>query len=244
MTDNYPTSSQELITPAQIDSLMICIDSIHQCLDAFFEMDTDSIRNLPNMFLVRSAYAAVALIKMDSVFKSRGTKFENVFSPNLKIDYYLDTMIDVLAKASEDQKSIISFGFGFVFRRLKQWYTTRQGPLEDACPTLMGRPIEAARRPLPDLEAESMKMLNPQMLSSESAAAANSQSTAEENAQLFASIDLGIETGFLPPTLNDSTMASLGIPQFYDFGFTFDDVVLPNEPALNQTWYPFSMGQM
>ena len=241
MTDERPTGHDEMITPAHIDSLMICIDSIHVMFDAYFEMDIDTIRNLPNLFMVRNAYAAVALIKMDGVFKSRGSKFEMVFSPNLKVESYLNTLIDVLDKANEGSKSIIAFGFGFVFRRLKQWYLTRQGPPEENCRDLAKPPMKG---PFTGLGYEQLRGKPDDPPTDSNSKLSNPNAGCE---QLFAATSLSLpqQEYFAATTPNDSTMFGLGLPQFYDFGFTFDDMGLTDGTGQTDPgWYPFSMTQM
>ena len=99
MTDEPHNS--DFVTPAHIDSLITCMENIHKSFDSFFEMDVETIRNLPNLFFVRNAYAAVALIKMDGVLHTKGSKFGPIFAPNLKVESYLDTMIEVQERAAE-----------------------------------------------------------------------------------------------------------------------------------------------
>lgn len=235
MTDNAPVDLEEMITPAHIDSLMACIDSIHRILDAFFEMDTDTIRNLPNLYCVRNAYAAVALIKIDGVFRSRGSKFEALFSPDLKIEQYLNTMIDVLAKAAEGQKAIIAFGFGFVFRRLKQWYNSRSYSNLDSCP---GMQPSSQERSAGFLLNEQERFETP---------AVSGPGTASEGpvlAELRTPESMSVSMPFNIPGANvidHSTMYNLGLTQFYDFGFTFDDMGLTDTTQTDAGWYPFTM---
>ena len=241
MKDDGTDNHEEMITPAHIDSLMICIDSIHRMFDAYFEMDVNTIRSLPNLFMVRNAYAAVALIKMDGVFKSRGSKFEMIFSPNLKVESYLNTLIDVLDKANEGSKSVIAFGFGFVFRRLKQWYLTRQGGLTEGCTDMQQA---MGKGPITGLGYEAFRPKRDEMPSRTPSQISN---PAISNEQLFAATSLPLpQPDYFPAfTPNDATMFGLGLPQFYDFGFTFDDMGLADGTNQNDPgWYPFSMTQM
>lgn len=234
MADNGPEDLEDMITPAHVDSLITCIDSIHKLLDAFFEIDIDTIRNLPNMFFVRNAYATVALIKIEGVFRSRGSKFESLFSSNLRVEQYIETMIDVLRKAAEGQKSIVAFGFGFVFRRLKQWYTGRQDVGLGSCPGSQEDSQQQTQKSLFDYVkgAPLHTFPRPDMTT------ANLGPTA---AVVTESMDIMMPFDVQLAPANDTTMYNLGLPQFYDFGFTFDDMGLadnmPNDPGL----YPFTM---
>ena len=56
----------DFVTPAHIESLTTCQQSIHNAFDAFLAMNTETLRALPTLMMVRNSYVAVALIKMYS----------------------------------------------------------------------------------------------------------------------------------------------------------------------------------
>jgi hypothetical protein len=120
----------DYITPAHIDSLTICLDSIHKAFDAFIEMPISLLRALPTLFFVRNSYAAVALIKMYTAVSAKGSKFGSVFKPkDLKVEYYLDAMVNVMKRASEGGKSRIAMKFIFILGMLKSWQAKREAGL-------------------------------------------------------------------------------------------------------------------
>ena len=116
----------ESITPAHIESLTACLQSIHSAFDAILAMDVTTLRALPTLFFVRNSYAAVALIKMYSAVAAKGSKFGSIFrSDDLQVESYLDRMIATLSKTGEGGASRVAYKFSFIFTMLKNWHLKR-----------------------------------------------------------------------------------------------------------------------
>ncbi|OAL35358.1 hypothetical protein AYO20_05409 [Fonsecaea nubica] len=114
------------VTPAHIEALTTCINSAHSAFDAFLAMDVPALRALPTLFFVRNSYAAVALIKMYSAVSAKGSKFNIIFkNKDLKVEYYLDRMIEALSKACEGGMSRVAHKFTLIFNMLKSWHMKR-----------------------------------------------------------------------------------------------------------------------
>ncbi len=127
-TDPKVTDSVQLdISPAQIAALTNCLTSIHLIFDTFLSFDVDLVRNLPTIHLVRTTYSAVALIKLFSSVTVPGSKLEKVFNPDdLKVEYYLDRVLEFLVQAAEDEKSKPAAKFLQILGMLKTWYQKRK----------------------------------------------------------------------------------------------------------------------
>jgi hypothetical protein len=120
----------DYITPAHIDSLTICLDSIHKAFDAFIEMPLSTLRALPTLFFVRNSYAAVALVKMYTAVSAKGSKFGSVFKPkDLKVEYYLDKLVEIMQKAAEGNQSRVAQKFSFILSMLRNWQAKRSAGL-------------------------------------------------------------------------------------------------------------------
>ncbi len=116
----------DYITPAHIDSLTICLDSIHKAFDSFIEMPVSTLRSLPTFYFVRNSYAAVALIKLYNAVSAKGSKFGSVFKPkDLKVEYYLDAMVETMKRAAEGGQSRIVMKFIFILGALRNWQSKR-----------------------------------------------------------------------------------------------------------------------
>jgi hypothetical protein len=119
-------SEPDFVTPAHIESLTICLSSIHNAFDAFLSMDVKVLRALPTLFFVRNSYAAVALIKMYSAVSAKGSKFGSIFkTTDLKVEQYLDRLINRLSKTAEGGASRVAHKFSFIFNMLKNWHLKR-----------------------------------------------------------------------------------------------------------------------
>jgi hypothetical protein len=119
-------SEPDFVTPAHIEALTICLSSIHNAFDAFLSMDVKVLRALPTLFFVRNSYAAVALIKMYSAVSAKGSKFGKTFkTSDLKVEQYLDRLINRLTKTAESGASRVAHKFSFIFNMLKNWHLKR-----------------------------------------------------------------------------------------------------------------------
>ncbi|EXJ87334.1 hypothetical protein A1O3_04293 [Capronia epimyces CBS 606.96] len=117
------------VTPAHIEALTTCIQSAHAAFDAFLRMDIKMVRALPTLFFVRNAYAAVALIKMYTAVSAKGSKFASIFkTKDLKVEYYLDRLMEVLTKAGEGRVSRVANKFSLIFTMFKSWHMKRIEP--------------------------------------------------------------------------------------------------------------------
>ena len=199
--------------------------SIHQAFDALFEMDLDTIRNLPNLYFVRTAYAAVGLIKMDGVLRCKGSRMCDIF--DLKVESYLQKTIDLLSRASEGGQSPPAFGFGFVFQRLKSWQATRQDRPFGVDARCAAEPTKRRNESLDEAIQGAQDDVFQAYSRSEIAPAAWDPTTVYQDETWAAQhLSLPLQNEYVH---NDTTMFNLGLPQFYDFGFTFDDSGLMQE---------------
>ena len=120
------TPERDAITPAHIESLTICMQSIHGAFEALLAMDLEKVRSLPTLSFVRTSYAAVALIKMSSAISDPNRRFGEVFrSEELKADYYLDAIIKHLRAAGDGDRCRVAFKFSFIFSMLRTWFQKR-----------------------------------------------------------------------------------------------------------------------
>lgn len=124
--ENEEEEEPDYITPAHIDSLTTCLHSIHQAFDAFIAMPISTLRSLPTLYFVRNSYAAVALMKIYTAISAEGSKFGSVFKPSdIKVEYYLDTMFDLMKQTAEGGQSRMAPRFTFLLGMLKSWQVRR-----------------------------------------------------------------------------------------------------------------------
>jgi len=116
----------ESVTPIHVDSLTKCLRSTHEAFDAFLSMDINALRSLPTHFFVRNSYAAVALIKLYTAIAAKESNFGTVFQPHeLKVEHYLDGLINALIKVAEGGLSRVAFKFSRIFQMLRGWHKSR-----------------------------------------------------------------------------------------------------------------------
>jgi hypothetical protein len=115
------------IDAANITSFTTCIESIRETFDAFLTMDLSAIRNLPILFFVRSVYAGVVLLKSYGIVHVEGSTLGAIFAPELRAEYYLNAMVDHLAKAAGDaEQQPVAWAFRLDFVKLRAWHEKRR----------------------------------------------------------------------------------------------------------------------
>lgn len=125
--NSTPTSTgASYVTTRHISALSACLDSCHTILDSYLALPLDTARNIPNLGIVWNTYAAVALIKLHGVLHAPESRFAVVFTPDLRVEWYLDSLIERLEQVSADGKCPPAEAFVFVVRKLKTWFKHRK----------------------------------------------------------------------------------------------------------------------
>jgi hypothetical protein len=118
------------IDATSITSFTTCIESIHETFDAFLTMDLSAICNLPILFFVRTVYAGVVLLKSYGIVHVEGSTLGAIFAPELRAEYYLNAMVDHLAKAAVDaEQQPMVWPFRLDFVKLRAWHEKRRQKL-------------------------------------------------------------------------------------------------------------------
>lgn len=212
------------VTPAHIEALTTCIHSAHTAFDAFLSMDIRMLRSLPTLFFVRNSYAAVALIKMYSAVSAKGSKFGTIFkTQDLKVEYYLDRLIETLTKTCEGGMSRVAQKFSLIFNMLKSWHMKRTEPYSDS------NPVSRQRTPMGRGNAQQAYKAMPQQ---------DPATLAWNNTQGRGSIDQNAQTHTQPRNglqmLSEAAMGPGPPPP----------TVMAPQHQQHQQWIPQPMGQM
>ncbi|KIW34911.1 uncharacterized protein PV07_01653 [Cladophialophora immunda] len=107
--------------PARVEALFACLAAIHECFDAFLSIGFASMCSLPNIFFVRTGYAARALRKLLNICDSQA-EFEgrsHVDVRDLKFEEYLTAIIDVLRRVHAQNNSVVARAFCLVLSQIK-----------------------------------------------------------------------------------------------------------------------------
>ncbi|KIW87089.1 uncharacterized protein Z519_12386 [Cladophialophora bantiana CBS 173.52] len=107
--------------PARVEALFACLAAIHECFDAFLSMGLPSLCNLPNIFFVRTGYAARALRKLLNICDSQA-EFEGrsqIDVRDLKFEEYLTSIIDLLRRVHTQNNSVVARAFCLVLSQIK-----------------------------------------------------------------------------------------------------------------------------
>lgn len=112
----------------QLNATIKCIGIAQEVLDCFIQMSTAALQKASNVMYVRAIYALVALMKADYAV---GTDVEGmgevILSQDLKVDYYLNTVIQRTTEAIGPQKCRVPSHWLFALKhKLKAWHDEHQ----------------------------------------------------------------------------------------------------------------------
>lgn len=115
------------ISTAQVNALTNCLASIHQTLDISLSIDVKTVLCMPTIGLARTSYAAVSLIKLYSLVTSPESGITHVLDPDsLKVEYYLDRIIEHYKAAGELGGGRTPARFSVVLTMLRNWFVKRR----------------------------------------------------------------------------------------------------------------------
>ncbi|KAH8815229.1 hypothetical protein F5884DRAFT_817626 [Xylogone sp. PMI_703] len=116
-------SQPDLLTPAHISALSVCLASIDGVFDIFLKLEVDTIRCLPIINFVRLAYAVVVLIKMYFAAASPNSELGKVINKDdMKVAQYLDGLVGLFRATAADDRSRPAAKFLMVLLMLKTWF--------------------------------------------------------------------------------------------------------------------------
>lgn len=121
----------EPLTPSHVNALSVCLTSIDGIFDTFLKLDPETVRCLPVAHFVRVAYAVVVLIKMYFAAATPNSELGKVIDKdNMKVEQYLDGLVDIFRAAAAEEKSRPASKFLMVLTMLKTWFhRQREGKL-------------------------------------------------------------------------------------------------------------------
>ncbi|KAI1002113.1 hypothetical protein K3495_g6089 [Podosphaera aphanis] len=115
------------LSDACVNSLSVCLNSIDGIFETFMSLDIETIRCLPVAHFVRVAYAVVILIKMYLGSSTPNSELSSVIDKdNLKLEQYLDRLMEVFQAASSEERSKSSSKFLLVIHSLKNCFQRHQ----------------------------------------------------------------------------------------------------------------------
>lgn len=130
---NQPTAEQSMETPplpeAQITALASCLESIDEMFSTFLSLEVDTIRVLPVMHFVRVAYSIAILMKLYFAATSPGNPLAAIVDKdNMKVEQYLDDLLEKFKDIAKDEKSRPGSKFLMVLFMLRNCFYRGQKP--------------------------------------------------------------------------------------------------------------------
>lgn len=124
----HEATAGSIVTTVYIDALTACLDSSHRVLDSYLKLDLLTCRSVINLYTVWNTYAIVALIKLHGVLNASDSAFGSIFTPDLRVEYYLDAITAKLSEVSSSGRYLPAEAFIFVTKKLRSWHTHKRAP--------------------------------------------------------------------------------------------------------------------
>jgi hypothetical protein len=116
-------TEQVSLTAAHVGALSVCLQSVDGIFETFLQLDIETVRCLPVINFVRIAYAVVVLIKMYFAAVTPKSELGKVIDKNnMKVEQYLDGLVNIFSASAADKKSRPSHKFLMVLIMLKTWF--------------------------------------------------------------------------------------------------------------------------
>ncbi|KAF2196434.1 hypothetical protein GQ43DRAFT_257265 [Delitschia confertaspora ATCC 74209] len=116
-----------LRSPLQLNATMKCIGAAHDSLDCFLQIPVSTLQTVPNVIFVRALYAIVLLLKVDYAVGADGSGGGILDSQSLKVDLYLNSIIQRTAEAVGPQRCRVPAHWLFILKnKVKAWHDEHQ----------------------------------------------------------------------------------------------------------------------
>ncbi|KIX04484.1 uncharacterized protein Z518_05354 [Rhinocladiella mackenziei CBS 650.93] len=226
--------------PARIESLFACLSAIHKVFDAMLSMEFATLCTLPNLFFVRTGYAARALRKLLSICETQTLVKGQIpiDIKDLKFEDYMDSLIALLSKIHEANHSQVARAFGMVLKQIRAQDTDpstivcghpQQNPDVDTRQpeSLAAPPLLATGQSHPPPTHGEQIYMPPSDLNSFSIDLTSNASSSRQQQHLDAPLAPNLQSTvppFLQHDMSDSLMSDIDILQWFEQDFQFDDL--------------------
>jgi hypothetical protein len=106
----------------QINATTKCIGAAHAILDCWIEIPVERLQKAPSVLYVRAIFALVTLMKADYAVGTDPDMGELLDSDSLRVDYYLDAVLERATEAQGPQICRIPSHWVFILKaKLKTW---------------------------------------------------------------------------------------------------------------------------
>ncbi|KAL4897505.1 hypothetical protein BDV59DRAFT_190490 [Aspergillus ambiguus] len=120
-------SASDPASTAQVNALSSFLVSCHRALDIVCGVDIHDLICFPVVFVARTSFAIVALIKMYSIVSPPDSIFAQVIDPaSLRVEYYLDRVVEHYRSAGELAGGRTPAKFSVVLGLLQKWFDARK----------------------------------------------------------------------------------------------------------------------
>lgn len=110
------------LSAAQASAISACVSAADAIFSIFLSLDVDTTRCLPTYNCVRVAYSLVIILKLYFSASSPGSELGRIVGRGeLRIEYYLDAMLEKFRLMAADDGSRIGSKFIVVLAMLKGW---------------------------------------------------------------------------------------------------------------------------
>jgi hypothetical protein len=122
-------SAAEIHSGEKINSLISCVTSVHKTLDISFSIDIKDALKIPTIFISRTCYCAVILMRMSVIASRVKSQVNPIYAPvDLKAEYYIDKLVERTRNVAKMEGGRSFARIGRLLNTLKDRSMNPEGP--------------------------------------------------------------------------------------------------------------------
>ncbi|QKX63283.1 uncharacterized protein TRUGW13939_10452 [Talaromyces rugulosus] len=122
-------SAAEIHSGERINSLISCVTSVHKTLDISFSIDIKDAFKIPTIFIARTNYCAVILMRMSVIAFRVKAQVNPIYAPvDLKAEYYIDKLVERIRNVAKMEGGRPFAHIGRLLSTLNDRFMNPEGP--------------------------------------------------------------------------------------------------------------------
>lgn len=158
------SNTSDTLSQNQMAALEACLKAAHGILSTMLSYEMSTVKSLPMLlFFVRCVYAIVILIKMHVAVCTPNSELGKMMKPDdLRVDYYLDRLINLFAYVSKDGEDFKPHPkILHILSVLKEWFNHHKANVQQQTPLhLLSQVATQPKQPTPEVA----EWFNPPMM--------------------------------------------------------------------------------
>lgn len=117
------SGNSDVLSPAHSQALTECVKAAHGIFRTFLSFDLTTVRSLPILFFVRTAYAVVVMIKLYFAVTAPDSQVgQNISKDDLDVEGHLDRLLGAFKRMGGEDSFRPANKFLIILGKLREWF--------------------------------------------------------------------------------------------------------------------------